>query len=97
MAAQAPYRVHRMIQDLLADETAARVFAQDPQSIFDLYGINASEAAALEARTIESMSALGVHPNLQMKYLRLRKAPDVAGTTPPRGPLDAYLDRLKEA
>jgi len=53
--------------------------------------------AALDARTIESMGSLGIHPNLQMKYLRLRKEPGATAAPPPPGPLDAYLDRLKES
>ncbi len=95
MPSNDPYHIHRMIQDLLGDEAAAKVFAHDPQWVFDRYGVTADEVAALDARTIESMGALGIHPNLQMKYLRLCKVPS-AGAVPPPGPLDAYLDRLKE-
>jgi hypothetical protein len=96
MAVIAPYRIHRMIQDLLRDPVAARSFADDPQPAFDRYGVTAAEAAMLEDRTIEAMNALGVHPNLQMKYLRLRKAAAADDTSAAAGPLDAYLDRLKE-
>lgn len=95
MATRAPYRIHRMIQDLLRDPQAAQTFARDPYPAFASYGITEAEAALLEAGTIESMTRLGVHPNLQMKYLRLRKAPSEPGTQLPPGPLDAYLDRLR--
>lgn len=84
-----------MIQDLIRDASAAQVFAKDRQWVFDRYGITAAEAAALESLSIDAMGELGVHPNLQMKYLRLRKAPSVVGAAPIPGPLDAYLDRLK--
>lgn len=90
---RAPYRVHRMIQDLLRDPKAARTFAEDPQSAFERYGIAADEAELLETRGIAEMGQLGVHPNLQMKYLRLRR-PSGAATGP--GALDAYLERLRE-
>jgi hypothetical protein len=45
-----------------------------------------------------ALHALGVHPNLQMKYARLRAKPPPAGAAPPQGggPLAAYLDRLLE-
>lgn len=92
MSTRAPYRIHRMIQDLVHDPIAARNFAEDPQTAFDRYAIQPGEAALLEARSIEAMTQLGVHPNLQMKYLRMRRPPGTAGP----GPLDAYLDRLLE-
>ena len=95
MSRVAPYRVHRMIQDLVREPEAARVFAENPYPIFERYGVTAEEEALLEARSIESMTALGVHPNLQMKYMRLRKMPPTAGTKL-AGPLDAYLGRLLE-
>ena len=94
-AAVAPYRIHRMIQDLLSDPAEARAFADNPQPAFDRYGVTAEEGALLEAKTVEAMSKLGVHPNLQMKYLKLRKPPVPPGAAAAPGPLDAYLDRLQ--
>ena len=96
MAAVAPYRIHRLIQDTLRDPARARAFAVDPQPIFDHYGVTASEAALLETRSVEAMSSLGVHPNLQMKYLRLRNPPVAPGASAAPGPLAAYLARLME-
>lgn len=89
--ARAPYRIHRMIQDLVRDPAAARGFADDPQPVFDRYGIAPGEVALLEERSIAGMTQLGVHPNLQMKYLRLRRTPNPGAS----GALDAYLDRLQ--
>ncbi len=84
-----------MIQDILRDPRAAAEFAQDPEDAFKRYGISVEEAALLESRTVEGMGQLGIHPNLQMKYLRLRRRQPPAGQFTP-GPLDAYLDRLLE-
>jgi len=89
------YHIHRMIQDLLRDSAAAAQFAVDPADTFARYGVTSEEAGLLESLSIEGMSALQVHPNLQMKYLRLRSLPGAAGK-PKRGPLDAYLSRLIE-
>lgn len=96
MAGVAPYRIHRLIQDTLRDPGQARAFAIDPQPVFDRYGITADEVALLETRSVEAMSSLGVHPNLQMKYLRLRKQPVSPESAAAPGPLDAYLARLME-
>ncbi|RVT92938.1 hypothetical protein [Sphingomonas crocodyli] len=81
-----------MIQDLLRDAAAAEQFSIDPAPVFERYAVTSGEAAMLEAGTIEAMTDLGVHPNLQMKYLRLRKGKATAQA----GPLDVYLDRLLE-
>lgn len=96
MAAIAPYRIHRLIQDTLRDSAQARALATDPQPVFDRYGITSGEVALLEARSVEAMGSLGVHPNLQMKYLRLRKQPVSSESAAAPGPLDAYLARLME-
>ena len=94
MTAAGSYRIHRMIQDLLRDPDAARAFAIDPNPAFERYGVTPTEGLQLEEKSIESMTALGVHPNLQMKYLRLRKGAPTPGVKVV-GPLDAYLDRLQ--
>lgn len=80
---------------MLRNPRAAEEFAQDPAETFKRYGVSLEEAALLESRTVEGMGHLGIHPNLQMKYLRLRRQPPPPGQSAP-GPLDAYLDRLLE-
>lgn len=95
MSTPGPYRIHRMIQDLLRDPDAAHAFANDPHPVFKRYGVTENEAMLLEERSIASMTAVGVHPNMQMKYLRLRKGAAGQGSAA-KGPLDSYLDRLRE-
>jgi hypothetical protein len=95
MSEMGGYHIHRMIQDLLRDSAAAAQFAVDPSDAFARYGVTAEEASLLETLSIEGMAALQVHPNLQMKYLRLRAQPGAVGKLK-RGPLDAYLSRLLE-
>lgn len=87
----APYRVHKMIQDLMKDQPAAAAFASDPEPAFARYELREEEKALLRDGSPAALHALGVHPNLQMKYLRLRKPPK-----PGPGLLAAYLDRLTE-
>jgi 2'-aminobiphenyl-2,3-diol 1,2-dioxygenase small subunit len=90
----APYRVHRLIQDLMRDPAGAAAFAKDPEPTFTAYGLDEAEKASLRDGSPPALHALGVHPNLQMKYVRIRST----GGPPPSGggPLAAYLDRLTE-
>ncbi len=74
----------------MAAPEAAKDFAQNPESSFERYGLTAQERALLSDGSKEALHALGVHPNLQMKYERLR-TPVAAGGP---GPLAAWLDRL---
>jgi 2'-aminobiphenyl-2,3-diol 1,2-dioxygenase small subunit len=89
----APYRVHKLIQDLMRDPAGAAAFAKDPEPTFAAYGLSEEEKSLLRDGSPAALHALGVHPNLQMKYVRLR----ATGAPPPGGsPLAAYLDRLME-
>jgi hypothetical protein len=90
----APYRVHRLIQDLMRDAAVAMAFANDPEPTFAAYGLSEAEKIQLRDGSPAALHALGVHPNLQMKYARLR----TAASPPPSGggPLAAYLDQLME-
>ena len=94
--AVAPYRVHRLIQDLMRNPAEAAQFAKDPAADYRRYGLADREARLLEAGSLEAMTELGVHPNLQMKFLRLRKASGDGAKLVGAGPRDAYLDRLLE-
>jgi hypothetical protein len=95
----APYRVHKLIQDLMRDPARAAAFAQDPEPAFAAFGLAEPEKALLRDGSPAALHALGVHPNLQMKYARLRAKPPPAGAAAPGGggPLAAYLDRLTVA
>jgi hypothetical protein len=93
----ARYAVHRMIQDLMRDPAGAAAFGRDPEPFFETYGLTPAERSLLREGSLPSLHALGVHPNLQMKYARLRAvagAPGGGGS--PGGPMAAYLDRLLE-
>ncbi len=91
----APYRVHKLIQDLMRNPAAASAFANDPEPTFAAYELAESEKILLRDGSPGALDRLGVHPNLQMKYVRLRAPP----APPPAGgggPMAAYLDRLVE-
>jgi hypothetical protein len=87
----APYRVHRLIQDLNRDPRLATQFASDPEPLLQQYGLAEPERQLLREGTPGALMRLGVHPNLQMKFLRLRHAPADGGP----GPLASYLRDLK--
>ena len=86
----AAYRVHRLIQDLNRDAGLVTTFLSDPEPLFQRYGLAENERQLLREGTPDALLKLGVHPNLQMKFLRIRSAP---GAAP--GPLASYLRDLK--
>lgn len=85
-----PYRINRMIQDLNGDPAARAAFKADPQATYAAYGVEDFEQALLADGAIEALTSLGVHPNLQMKWMF------ISATAPPAGPgpLATYLDQL---
>ncbi len=87
--AVAPYRVHRLIQDLMCNPAEAAQFAKDPAASYQSYGLSDREVRLLETGLLDAMTELGVHPNLQMKFLRLRKASEDGAKLVGTGPLDA--------
>lgn len=93
----ARYPVHKMIQDLMRDATAASAFCSRPEPVFEAYGLTEQEKSLLRDGSLSALHALGVHPNLQMKYARLRPKPQSAqAAASDPAPLSAYLDRLLE-
>jgi hypothetical protein len=93
----ARYCVHKLIQDLVKNPAEAGRFAEDSEAFFDAYGLSPREKELLRDGSRQALGELGVHPNLQMKYARLRStAPAPSTGAAPGGPLAAYLDRLLE-
>lgn len=86
----APYRIHRLIQDLIQDPVKLARFREDPEAIFDSYKITEPERQKLRHGSKAALIELGVHANLQMKYFRM--------TSPPMqqegGVLQCYLEKL---
>jgi hypothetical protein len=88
----APYRVHRLIQDLNRDPRLVVTFESEPETVFEQYAITDAERVLLREGTPRALMELGVHPNLQMKFLRIRRAAAVGGPSP----LASYLRDLEQ-
>ncbi len=86
------YRVQKLIQDLLRNPAAAAEFARDQEPAYESYGLTDDERSLLRDGSPPALHKAGMHPNLQMKFMRL-KAPRPPGAP---GLMDAYLDRLLE-
>ncbi len=81
-----------MIQDVMRDADGAAAFARDPEPAFERYRLSAEERRFLRDGSRNALIALGVHPNLQMKFARIRRG----ATIEEAGPLDEQLRRLIE-
>ena len=86
----APYRIHRMIQDLMRDPAAAAAFAADKEPTFEAYGLTDDEKQKLRDGSRDALVELGVHPNLQMKFRRVSVPPGPPGPSP----IATYLEKL---
>jgi hypothetical protein len=84
------YRINRMIQDLNGDPEARERHRADPAATYARYDIDAGEQALLADGSIAAMTRLGVHPNLQMKWMFI----NAKGPPPGPGPLASFLGRL---
>lgn len=84
------YRLNQMIQDINGDPEAKERHRADPDSSYRKYGVGPDEQALLADGSIEAMTALGIHPNLQMKWIFI----NAKGPPPGPGPLASFIERL---
>lgn len=84
------YRLNQMIQDLNGDPEAKERHRADPGGTYRKYGVSSGEQALLADCSIEAMAALGIHPNLQMKWIFI----NAKGPPPAPGPLASFIERL---
>ena len=69
---EAPYRIHKLIQDLYRSKEDRETFKTDPEAIFERFQLTPRERELLRDGSLQSMGALGIHPNLQMKYYEIK-------------------------
>lgn len=90
MSGTGTYRINRMIQDLNADPAAKERHRAGPDATYAAYAITADEQALLTDGSIAAMGRLGVHPNLQMKWMFINAKSPPSGP----GPLATFMARL---
>lgn len=73
----ARYAVNRLVQELYRRPGLLERFRAERQDVYEEYGLDATERAALDEGTPPALTAAGVHPILQMHYL-LASNPEVA-------------------
>ncbi|MGE0874055.1 MAG: hypothetical protein AB7O31_05215 [Burkholderiales bacterium] len=73
----ARYAVNRLVQELYRRPGLLERFRAERQAVYEEYGLDAAERAALDEGTPPALTAAGVHPILQMHYL-LASNPEVA-------------------
>lgn len=84
------YRLNQMIQDLNGDFEAKKRHRSDPNATYRRYEVSSHEQALLADGSIEAMTELGIHPNLQMKWIFI----NAEGPPQEPGPLATFIERL---
>jgi 2'-aminobiphenyl-2,3-diol 1,2-dioxygenase small subunit len=88
----ARYAVNRLVQELFRRPGLLERFRERREEVYDEYGLDAAERAALSEGTPPALARAGVHPILQMHYL-LACNPEVAKLIT----VNAYREGLGEA
>lgn len=73
----ARYAVNKLVQELFREPGLLERFRDHRAKVYDAYGLDAAERAALDEGTPPALASAGVHPILQMHYL-LACNPDIA-------------------
>jgi 2'-aminobiphenyl-2,3-diol 1,2-dioxygenase small subunit len=85
------YAVNRLVQELFRKPDLVERFRERRTEVYDAYGLDTAERAALDEGTPPALASIGVHPILQMHYL-LACNPEVAKLIT----VDAYRDSMGE-
>jgi len=88
----ARYAVNRLVQELFRESGLVQRFRERRGEVYEAYGLDAAERAALDEGTPAALASVGVHPILQMHYL-LACNPDMARLVT----VNAYRDAAKGA
>jgi 2'-aminobiphenyl-2,3-diol 1,2-dioxygenase small subunit len=85
------YAVNRLVQELFKRPGLLERFRDARVEVYDEYGLDAVQRAALDDGSPPVLAAAGVHPILQMHYL-LASNPEVARLIT----VDSYRETLGE-
>lgn len=88
MPGQPPAGVHALIHHLIATPQDRPLIKDDPDALFDRFGVPDGARSALRTGGRDDLYALGVHPNLTMKWLIWS-----GRSTIPGFPISYYFDR----
>ena len=84
-----PLRVHRLIERLPGNPAAVERLRNDPERLFDEFGLSSEERAGLREGTRAALDRLGVHPSMQFKFMVATGRSSLK-----LGSVRTYLDRL---
>lgn len=91
-AGSSPDRVHRLLLGLFREPGVLDALRADREALFDRYGLDPDERAALRDGSFSALSRIGVHPILRMHY-QMAMNPDMAQHVSIR----SFLDELEKS
>lgn len=63
------YHLNKLVQDALRDPAKMGALVQQPEKLFEQYGLSDQEQATMKQPDARSLIALGMHPILAMVYM----------------------------
>lgn len=84
----APTGVHALIHHLIATPADRALVKSDPATLFDRFDVAPEARPVLETGGRDELHALGIHPNLIIKWLIWSGRPTIAPF-----PISYYFDR----
>lgn len=85
-----PVELHRLISAVIRDPALAEQLRASSRTVYERFGVPPEQQAQLDADPVAALSALGVHGNLQFKYLGARGLLTLAPAS-----IRPYLDTLE--
>ncbi|WP_323810911.1 hypothetical protein [Sphingobium baderi] len=66
MGTTASYPVNRLMQELFTNPGNVELFRADREALYERYGLSSAQRAALDEGGFGALTAVGLHPVLQM-------------------------------
>ena len=78
MGTTASYPVNQLMQELFTNPGNVELFRADREALYERYGLSSAQRAALDEGGFGALTAVGLHPVLQMHHFMLTNpmAPD---------------------
>lgn len=86
-----PVELHRLISSALKDKALVERIRIDPRGVYELFGVPAAEQSLLLMDPKNALDQIGVHPNLQFKFLGILGLLDLSMVS-----VEPYIEKIRK-